>query len=83
MHSIKLSRDCPGGPVAKTLHSSAGVTGSIPGGGGGTRSHMPQLKILHVTTKTSAIKQINIKRCFPNYFLINQAGQVYIKLHFT
>ena len=38
-----------GGPVAKTSHSLAGGPGSIPGQG--ARSHMPQLKIPHVTMK--------------------------------
>ena len=52
-------RDFPGGPVAKTQHSSAGGPGLIPGQG--TRSHMPQPKILSATTKTWS-SQINIKK---------------------
>ena len=35
-------RDFPGGPVVKTLPSSAGDLGSIPGQG--TRAHVPQLR---------------------------------------
>ena len=37
-----MSRDFPGGPVAKTLCSNAGGPGSIPGQG--TRSHMLQIR---------------------------------------
>ena len=62
------SRDFPGGPVAKTSHSQCkGECWWLGGGGGGqwlgsisgqgTRSHMPQLKILHVVTKKSCIPQ--------------------------
>ena len=48
------------------LHShNAGDLGLIPGQG--TRSHMPQLKILHATTKTQH-SQIN------KYFLMNFKG---------
>jgi len=42
----KEGHDFPDGSVAKTPCS----LGSIPGQG--TRSHVPQLKILHATTKT-------------------------------
>ena len=58
-------KDFPGGPVAKTLHSQSRGLSSIPGQG--TRSHMlqllvrvhmPQLKILHIATKTQS-RQIN------------------------
>ena len=41
--------DFPCGPMAKTLHSDAGVPGSTPGQG--TRSCMLQLKSLCATTK--------------------------------
>ena len=40
----------PGSPVAKTLCSQCGGPGLISCQG--TRSHMPQLKILHAATKT-------------------------------
>jgi len=39
-----MSRDFPGGPVAKTLCSNAGGPGSIPGQG--TRSHMAHKSLL-------------------------------------
>ena len=42
--------------MAKTLHSNAGGSGSIPGQG--TKSHMPQLKTLCAATKTQC-SQIN------------------------
>ena len=41
--------DFPGGPVAKPQHSLCMDPGSIPGQG--TISHMPQLRVLHATTK--------------------------------
>ena len=40
----------PFGPVARTPHSPCRGPGSIPGWE--TRSHRPQLKILHAATKT-------------------------------
>ena len=40
----------PGGPVAKIPYPSAGGSGLIPDWG--TRSHIPQLKIPHIVTKT-------------------------------
>ena len=43
-------RDFPGGPVAKTSCSQEDGVGLIHGQG--TRSHIPQLKILHAVTKT-------------------------------
>ena len=42
------SKDFPGGPVSKTLRSQCRDPCSIPSQG--TRSHMPQLKILHGAT---------------------------------
>ena len=47
----------PGGPVAKTPCFQCRGWGSIPGQG--TRSHVTQLKITHVLTKTWC-SQINI-----------------------
>ena len=50
-----------GGPVAKTCTPNAEGLGSLPGQG--TRSHTPQVKILHATTKTRCSqtnKQIDI-----------------------
>ena len=68
-HHLK-SRDSPGDPVAKTPRCSQcrGGPGSIPGQGTGShmpelRAHVPQLKILHATTKTQC-SQIN-----KNFFL--------------
>jgi hypothetical protein len=43
--------DSSGGPVAKTLSFT----------GQGTRSHMPQLKILHATMKTEDPKYCNLR----------------------
>ena len=57
------SRDFPGCPVAKTSHFQCKGWGGVVVGwlgsisGQGTRSHMPQLKILHVVTKKSCIPQ--------------------------
>ena len=53
--------DFPGGPVAKTPPSNAGGPGLIPGQG--TRSHVPQLKILRAATKRSRVRQINPVYC--------------------
>ena len=50
LFSSSVGWDSPGGPVAKILCSQCRGPGSIPGQG--TRSHVPQLKILHATTKT-------------------------------
>ena len=57
LHQEVESRDFLGGPVAKTLCSNAGGLGLIPGWG--TRSHMPQLKILHAAMKTEDPKCFN------------------------
>ena len=54
----------PGGLVAKTPSSHAGGPGSIPGQG--ARSHMLQLKILFVATKTGSSSQIH------KYIFLNQ-----------
>ena len=51
-----MVRDFPGGPVAKTVLPIQGDLCSIPGQG--TGSHMSQLKVLHVATKTQ-YSQIN------------------------
>ena len=48
--------DFPGGPVAETPCCRCRESGSIPGEG--ARSHMLQLKILHITAKTQC-SQIN------------------------
>lgn len=70
MHSIKLSRDGPGGQWLRLRTPGAGSQVlPLVGEWGGTRSHMPQLKILHVTTKTSAISKINIKKMLSKLFL--------------
>ena len=48
-------RDFAGDSVAMTMSSPVqGAWGSIPGQG--TRSHVPQLKILHAATKTQPSK---------------------------
>ena len=45
-------QDCPAGPVANSAPSAGGL-GSIAGQG--TRSHVPQLKVLSAVTKHSQI----------------------------
>ena len=51
--------DFPSGPVAKTSCFQCQGLGSIPGQG--TRSQMPQLKILNATTKTWQSQRVTIK----------------------
>ena len=51
---MKLSRDFPGGPVAKTPHSQCRGLGSIPGVG--TISHMPQLRVHMPQLRLSTVK---------------------------
>ena len=50
--------DFPSGPVAKTSCFQCQGLGSIPGQG--TRSQMPQLKILNATTKTWQSQRVTI-----------------------
>ena len=53
-HGKVTSGNFPGNPLLRLRASNAGVLGSIPGQG--TRSHIPQLKILHASTKTQCSK---------------------------
>ena len=51
---MKLFRDFPGGPVAKTLHSQCRGLGSIPGVG--TVSHISQLRVHMPQLRLSTVK---------------------------
>ena len=52
-----LRRDSPGGPMGKTLNSQCRGLGSLPGEG--TRSHMPQLRVLcHNKDQRSCVPQL-------------------------